>query len=99
MTATVFGIGQKLDRDSLDTAPLNIGFVYHPEPVFSFRWVTCLCRRLGTMKPSSRTKQLTVRINEQDRRRLHLAAADLKITVTDMVKTALTTTYGVELNG
>jgi predicted HicB family RNase H-like nuclease len=51
------------------------------------------------MKPSSRTKQLTVRINEQDRRRLHLAAADLKITVTDMVKTALTATYGVELNG
>ena len=51
------------------------------------------------MKPSSRTKQLTVRINEQDRLRLHVAAADLNITITDMIKTALTTTYGVELNG
>lgn len=58
-----------------------------------------VCRRPGTMKPSSRTKQLTVRINEQDRLRLHVAAADLKITVTDMVKTALTATYGVALDG
>jgi uncharacterized protein (DUF1778 family) len=50
------------------------------------------------MKPSTRTKQLTMRINEQDRARLQAAAAGLNITVTDMVKTALTTTYGVELN-
>jgi len=38
-----------------------------------------------------------MRISEQDRARLQAAAAGLEITVTDMVKTALTTTYGVKL--
>ena len=86
-----------MDRENSGQDAVNRAAVYHAEPFFRFLSVTLLCRQLGTMRPSTRTKQLTMRISEQDRARLQAAAAGLEITVTDMVKTALTTTYGVKL--
>jgi hypothetical protein len=49
------------------------------------------------MKTPAKNKQLTMRINPEDRARLHAAAADLDLTITEMVKTAIRDRYGVEL--
>ena len=49
------------------------------------------------LKTPAKNKQLTMRINPEDRVRLHAAAADLDLTITEMVKTAIRDRYGVEL--